>query len=463
MLSKGDSKVPTLDRLPPHSIEAEQGVLGCVLSSPIECIPECVARLTPGLSVFYDMRHQNLYAALLKMHQMCEPIDTITVQRRLKDDGALDSIGGLAYMSGLVDLIPSAAHLEYYLIIVMEKYALRCAVAAGTELVRQSMENGDIDVIVSEIEGRLKGIADARQGIETRANIAECVQSSIDEIERVFTSGDGVVGIKTGFPDLDIITAGLQPAVYIIAARPGAGKTTLAMNIAEHVAIALRFPVGVFSLEMTARALIHRMMGARARVNTRKRPSEADFKALTAAAGAIRGAPLVIEDAPTTAAVMRARARRMVQQNGCKLLILDYLQRCGSGNRHGNREQEVAEVSRAIADTAKELAVPFIALCQLNRDCEREGRKPRMSDLRESGAVEADADFIGILYRPKAKKGEEEDDDSDICDVAMTVEKQRNGSTGLIRFVFKKTITRFESAARVHQDDVPGRREPHND
>lgn len=460
-----------VDRLPPHSIEAEQGVLGCVLLSPNDTLGETVQKFKAGSEVFYDLRHRTIYELLVEMYDKKEPIDLITVQQRLKDRQQLDAVGGLGYLASLPDAVPTAANLDYYQEIVREKYLLRKMIQTCTEVVGRVYEyEGEIDALLDEVEKDILHISEAR--VEAESNtIKDLVRTAIKTIEDYHQRQGALTGLGTGFIDFDKMTSGLHAGeMIVIAARPSLGKTSLAMNIAEHVAVDQRLPVGVFSLEMTAESLVLRMLCSRSRMNLRNIRegflAERDFPKLTNAAGKLAGAPLFIDDTPGLSILqMRAKARRMWQQYGIKLFIVDYLQLVHSTARRAeNRQQEIADISNGIKSLAKELKVPVIVLSQLNREVEREkGRKPRMADLRESGAIEQDADLIGLLYkadpenRKKAATDDEEDEgrQQEAIPVNLLIAKQRNGPTGDVHLTFLKSITRFESAAKISNDDIP--------
>jgi replicative DNA helicase len=297
--------------------------------------------------------------------------------------------------------------------------------------------------------------------------IKELVHKAINTVEDFHARKGMLTGVGTGFTDLDRMTSGLHPGeMVVVAARPSMGKTSLAMNIAEHVAVDLKLPVGVFSLEMTAESLVLRMLCSRARVNLRSVRegflAERDFAPLTNAAGQLSGAPLFIDDTSGMSILqLRAKARRMCQQHGIKLFVVDYLQLLHSTSRRAqeNRQQEIAEISSGIKALAKELDVPIIVLAQLNRELEKDkSRKPRLSDLRESGSIEQDADLVGLLYKPAT---DDEDapaleDQPDGIPVNLLIAKQRNGPTGDVNLTFLKPYTRFESAAKVSEEDIPG-------
>jgi len=461
---------PNVDRLPPHSPEAEQGVLGCALLSPNECVGECVEKLKDGgQEFFYDLRHQTIYETLAEMFNERMPIDVITVQQRLKDKQLLDQVGGIAYLAQLQDAVPSAANLSYYLDIVQEKFLLRKMIHTCTDVVGRVYDyEGEVDALMDEVERDILRISESRaQGAVL--GVKELVGKAIGTIENYFSRKGVLNGLATGFADLDRITDGLHGSeMIVIAARPSMGKTSLAMNIAEHVVLEEKLPVAVFSLEMSAESLVLRMMCSIARVNLRSIRegfmSEADFPKLTSAAGRLANAPLFIDDSAGLSILqLRARARRMWQQHGIKLFVVDYLQLLHSTGKRSqeNRQQEISDISSGLKALAKELKVPVIVLSQLNRELEKDkSRKPRLSDLRESGAIEQDADVVGLLYKPNA--GDDEDgtavDEPEGLPVNLLIAKQRNGPTGDINLTFLKSYTRFESAAKVSEEDVPAGR-----
>ena len=456
----GQGGVGRLDRLPPHSLEAEQGVLGCVLLSPVENMGICIEKFKDGAEVFYDLRHRALYEALTAMYDGKEPIDLITLPQRLKDENQIEGCGGLAYLTSLVDAVPSAANLTYYLEIVREKYVLRRMLKTCSNVSERVYEHeGEVDALLDEVERDILKISGDRDegGIPT---IKDLVHAAINTIEDYHQRQGELTGLTTGFQDLDKMTSGFHGGeMIVIAARPSMGKTSLAMNMAEAVAIDSNMPVGVFSLEMTAESLVLRMLCSRARVNLRNVRdgfmAERDFVKLTDAASKLTKAPIFIDDTPGLSILqLRARGRRMAQQFGIKLFVIDYLQLLHSTARRAeNRQQEIADISSGVKALAKELNVPVIVLSQLNREMEKDkNRKPRLSDLRESGSIEQDADLVGLLYRT-ASPDDEEAMAADAQSVNLLVAKQRNGPTGDVSLTFIKGFTRFESAAKV--GDVP--------
>ena len=454
------------DRLPPHAPEAEQGVLGCVLLSPNDCLGQCIEKLKAGADVFYDLRHQTIYTALVEMYDQREAIDVITLQQRLKDRQLLDQIGGIPYLNALQDAVPSAANVTYYADIVQEKYLLRKMIHACTSVVAKVYDyEGEVDALMDEVERDILQISESRvQGGAQAAK--QLVHRAVETIEKYFNRQGSLGGLATGFADLDKMTDGFHGGeMIVIAARPSMGKTSFAMNIAESVAMNQKVPVGVFSLEMTSESLVMRMLCSNARVNLRQIRegfmSEADFPKLTSAAGRLSNAPLFIDDTPALSILqLRARARRMSQQYDIKLFVVDYLQLLHSTSRRGqdNRQQEISEISSGIKALAKELNVPVIVLSQLNRELEKDkSRKPRLSDLRESGAIEQDADLVGLLYKPSTGDDDEAapPEEMDGIPVNLLIAKQRNGPTGDVNLTFLKSYTRFESAAKVSDDDMP--------
>jgi len=445
-----------VDRLPPHSMEAEKGVLGCVLLEPAATLPEVVERLGEAGEAFYDLRHRTIYEALVSMWSFRVPIDMISLQAQLRDNKQLDAVGGLAYLSSLPDEVPSAANLSYYLSIIEEKHDCRKLITVCTKAVGKAYEDeAEIARHIDETEHDILRISEQRADTKS-PGIKELVRTAIATIEELHQKKGAITGLATGFIDLDKMTNGLHPGhMIVIAARPSMGKTSLAMNIAENVAVNLKQPVGVFSLEMTSADLVLRMLCARAKVNLRSIRdgfmSQGDVIRLTNASGNMAGSPLFIDDtAGLSILQLRAKARRMHQQHGIKLFVVDYLQLLHSTSRRAdNRQQEITDISCGCKALAKELNVPVIVLSQLNRDLEKDKkRKPRLSDLRESGSIEQDADLVGLLYKPT----DEDDDPQQVYDavpVNLLIAKQRNGPTGEVSLTFLKPYTRFENAAKI--------------
>jgi replicative DNA helicase len=462
--------VDPLDRLPPHSHEAEQGVLGCCMLSPKECLAECVARFKSGSEVFYDMRHQIIFDAMVAQADRGEAVDLITLQQRLKDEKTLDQVGGIAYLSCLPDAVLSAANLSYYMEIVQEKFLLRRVVRVCSEAVARVYDyEGQVDTLLDEVE---RDVLAVRDGFGQGEDVAmvENVKQAVEVIDAMHARQGSTVGLATGLVDLDKLTGGLQDGqMWVVAARPSMGKTSLAMNIAENVAVVLNKPVAFFSGETTRTALTLRALCSMSRVNLRNVRdgflAEKDFPKLTVAAGKLASAPMhILECYGWTVAQLRAKARRMCQRYGVRLVVFDYIQKfhatSDKGRRVENRQQEVAEISGGLSDLAKELKVPVLALAQLNRSpAKRSDGRPDLGDLRESGAIEQDADTVCLLWRPKSDQDDAKEEGDQVCvAVDLDVAKQKDGPVGTVKLTFLKSYTRFESAARICDADVPASR-----
>src|SRR5450432_3944150 len=380
--ARGDAR-PTLDRLPPHALDMEQGVLGCQLLSPNECVGEVIEKLKgTGVEVHYDLRHQTIQTELFEMYDNRIPIDVITLQQRLKDKQLLEQIGGIAYLSQLQYSVPSAANLSYYLEIVQEKYLLRRMISTCTDVVGRVYDyEGDVETLLDEVEQEILRINESRAQSDVLTT-KQLVSNAVQTIENFFNRKGTLTGLGTGFVDLDRMTDGLHGSeMIVIAARPSMGKTSLAMNIVENVVLEQKLPAAVFSLEMSAESLVLRMMCSIARVNLRSIRegfmNESDFPKLTSAAGKLANAKLFIDDSAGLSILqLRARARRLHQQHGVKLFVVYYLQLLHSTSRRSqdNRQQEIADISSGIKALAKELKLPVIVLSQLNREPEKRER-----------------------------------------------------------------------------------------
>lgn len=436
----------------PHSLEAEQGVIGCVLIDP-SCIADCVQAF-PSATVFYDLRLNTVYEQLLAMHDASEPIDLITLHRRLKDKGTLDQVGGLTYLSSLPDCVPSAANLGYYIEIVKEKFVLRETVRVAQDMASkaQGFTGKDITTLMDGVERDVMGIRGCM--VKTgELTMRDLVKKAVAVVEDTFNRKGEISGLPTGFSLLDRYTDGLHPGdMVVIAARPAMGKTTLAMNIASHVA-ELGNSVGVFSLEMTSLSLTLRLLASKARLNLRNvgagSLTEAQMSSFTTIAAKVAKTTIHIDDqGGLTIMQLKAKARRMVQRHGVKLLVIDYLQLVRDPDADG-RQNEITLVSNGIKSIANELSIPVIVLSQLNRDLEKDkNRRPRLADLRESGAIEQDADLVAMLW--KVQSGEKVAVEPDPCQVNLFIAKQRNGVSDVdVPLTFYKSLTRFESASRV--------------
>src|SRR5881396_2231183 len=382
-----------IHRSPPHSVEAEQGVLGSMLISPREAIAECVEKINE--EYFYVPAHQTIYNVLVDLWNAGQAIDLITFTQVLRDRNLLESVGGAAFVTSLFTFVPTAANVQYYLDIVRDKYILREIIAASTESVRRAYEEQDeVNNLLDEVEQRIFAVGEDRFKGQL-LTMKDQVMEAIEAIEKLYERKGGITGISSGFIEFDRMTSGLHPSeMIVIAARPSMGKTALAMNIAEHVAVQEKLSVGVFSLEMSSQQLVQRLLCSRARVNLQKVRDgflgERDFPSLTAAASKLAEAKIFIDDsASLTILELRAKARRLKSQQDIQLVLIDYLQLVRSPSKRAkeNRQLEISEISAGLKALAKELNIPVIVVAQLNRQPEqRTGGKPRLSDLRESGS-----------------------------------------------------------------------------
>lgn len=450
---------PPPSRLPPHSPDAERGILACIFQDSEESLPLATARIA-DVDFFYELRHRTIYTAMIELAEAGKPIDAIILRQRLRDSDCLEKAGGIPYLASLPDASPSPAMIDHYLDILVDQAILRrvirvCSVAAAAAYNAPE----DVDEALDDIERDVLAIGRERAG-KAEQSMETLVKKAYTTIEEWENSNGAPTGIPTGFQDLDQLTRGLHRGeMIVIAARPGMGKTSLAINIAEHVAVDQKRPVGVFSLEMTAEALALRMLCSRSKVNMHDARQgmlgDSSFANMTRSASDMMKSPLFIDDAAGLDILgLRTRARRMAQQHKVELFIVDYIQLLRSSSRRAeNRQQEIADISSGIKSLAKELDVPVIALSQLNREVEARQGKPRLSDLRESGAIEQDADFVGLLYIP-----EEAEEDAaagkEAHAIHLLVAKQRNGPTGDIPLTFLKGFTRFENAAKVSEEDI---------
>ena len=440
-------------KLPPHSVEAEQSVLGGLLldNSAWDRCADLV-----GERDFYRHDHRLIYRHINKLVEASKPADVITVAESLELSGEIANVGGLAYLGALAKNTPSAANIRRYAEIVRERSVMRKLVEVGTAISDSAYSPGGRDArqLLDEAESKVFEIAEAgargQQGFVELQPLLTQVIERIDELYHRDNASD-VTGTPTGFTDLDSMTSGLQPGdLVIIAGRPSMGKTALALNIAEHVGVDNRMPVGIFSMEMGGTQLAMRMLGSVGRLDQHRlrtgRLRDEDWPRLTHAVGKLNDAPIHIDETPAlTALELRARARRLHRQYGkLGLIVVDYLQLMSSTSQGENRATEISEISRSMKALAKELQVPLIALSQLNRSLEqRPNKRPVMSDLRESGAIEQDADLILFIYRDEVYNPDSQD--KGIAEIIIG--KQRNGPIGTVRLTFLGEHTRFQNHA----------------
>lgn len=438
----------------PHSIEAERGVLGSMLISPRDVIGECVEQLQP--ECFYLPAHQMIYGLLVELWQASEAIDLITFTQVLRDRKMMATIGGEGVCESLYTFVPTAANLTYYLEIVIGKFVLRQIIAAGTEHVRRAFEDqDDWPETLGDFERAALAIRPSENS--PARSMKELTMEAIEYVEKVYDNRGALTGLSTGFIELDRMTSGLQNTdLILIAARPSMGKTALAMNIAEHVAIYEKKPVGIFSLEMSSQQLVNRLLCSRARVNLQKVRdgflSERDFPNLTAAASKLAESQMHVDDEGSlTVEKIVARARRMKHDHDIRLLVVDYINLVRTDYKKAkDRQQEIGHISNTLKGLAKELKIPVIVLCQFNRNPEaRHMGKPRISDLRDSGTLEQDADVVTLLYRPEVYCEDEDERYERAGEAELIIAKQRNGPIGEIPLTFLKEFTRFEDRARM--------------
>jgi replicative DNA helicase len=417
---------------------------------------EAIVRVVELLddSMFYREAHRRLFRAMVRLWERNEVVDFVTLSDELRNVGDFETVGGSAALSTLLDAVPTAANIEYHARIVREKGILRRLIEAATSIIQETYENqGDVDDLLDHAEQKIFQIAESndRKGFVW---IKEILWPTFERIEQLQANSSSVTGVPTGFPDLDELTAGFQPGdLVIVAARPSMGKTAFTLNVAQHAAISAQHAVALFSLEMSKESLVQRILCAEGRVDASRlrtgRLRDEEYAQLATAAGYLNTAPIYIDDTPAISVLeMRAKARRLkADRPDLALIIVDYLQLMRGAARTENRQQEVSEISRGLKALAKELNLPVVALSQLSRAVEsRPDKKPMMSDLRESGAIEQDADVIMFLYRPEYYYGPVDKDGNSLEGRAeLIIGKQRNGATGTVQLMFFKEYTRFES------------------
>lgn len=436
------------DRTPPQDISAEQSVLGGMMLSK-DAIADVVEHLK-GVD-FYKPAHELVYEAILDLYGRGEPADAVTVAAELTKRGEIGRVGGAPYLHTLISMVPTAANAGYYARIVRERAVLRRLVEAGTRIVQlgYAADGGDVDDLVNNAQAEVYAVTEQRTS-EDYAVLADILNGTMEEIEAAGNRGDGMVGVPTGFIELDRLTNGLHPGqMVVLAARPAIGKSTLALDIARAASIKHGLTSAIFSLEMTRNEITMRLLSAEARVSLQSmrkgQMRDEDWQKLAATMGKISSAPLFIDDSPNMSLMeIRAKCRRLKQRHDLKLVVVDYLQLMSSGKRVESRQQEVSEFSRALKLLAKELEVPVIAISQLNRGSEqRTDKKPMLSDLRESGAIEQDADVVILLHREDFYERES----PRAGEADFIVAKHRNGPTDTIVVAFQGQYSRFVDMA----------------
>jgi replicative DNA helicase len=431
-------------KIPPQNIEAEQSLLGSLLIDK-----DSIVRISEILSsrAFYRLeQHGSIYEAIQALFEKRDPIDLVSVTEELKRHGSYDKVGGSAYLTSLINSVPTSAHIEHYARIIKEHALRRSLITQATSLIEKAYdESKPIENILEEAE---MGIFSLSSENITRdfMPIKDALTQSFDRLDELQKSSGKLRGVPTGFKDLDNKLAGMQNSnLIILASRPGQGKTSMALNIAQYVAVNAGLPVGIFSLEMSQEELVDRLLVGQADIDAWKlktgRLDERDFDKLSLAMGELAEAPIFIDDTPgISISEMRTKARRLQVEHGLKFLIVDYLQLIHGRNLE-NRVQEVSEISQNLKNLARELKIPVLAISQLNRSVEARGtRKPQLADLRESGAIEQDADVVMFIYREDPEKME---------NVTLDIQKHRNGATGEISLYFKADRTKFYGAEKL--------------
>lgn len=442
-----------IERLPPQNLDAEQSVLGAILIDN-NALPRALEILDP--EDFYKPSHRKIFLAMTALFDKNEPIDLITLTDQLKKNNELEDIGGIAYLSLIVNTVPTAANVRYHSHIIREKALLRGLLRSTSEIASKVYEDSlDAEDLVDYAERSIFKISDKRVKASF-VTLKEVIRDSFEMIEHIYDKKETVTGVPSGFRDLDDLTTGFQKGdLIIVGGRPSMGKTAFTLNIAQHVGLDLKEPVAIFSLEMAKEQLAIRMLCAEAMVNSNSIRKgfikKEDWHKLTSAASNLTGAPIFIDDTSgITVLELRAKARRLKMEHGLSLVIVDYLQLMRGKGSFERREQEISDISRSLKALAKELSVPVIAVSQLNRSVEqRRPPKPILADLRESGAIEQDADVILFLYRDEvynkdAKKGFSE----------VIIAKQRNGPTGTVELAFLSSCTRFLNMTNREVGDI---------
>lgn len=443
------------DRMPPQNIEAEQAVLGAIFLEP-SSLTSASEILIP--EDFYRAAHQKIFNVMLKLVDLGKAVDLITVSEELAVSNLLEDIGGVTYLSELAGSVPTAANIEYYARIVEEKSLLRRLIRTATGIAQDGYSREDeVETLLGEAEKKILEVSQ-RKNVGGFQNIKDVLVRTYDNIELLNSRVGEVTGVPTGFSELDRITAGFQRNdLIIVGARPSMGKTAFALNISQNVATKTDENVAIFSLEMGAEQLVMRMLCAEGNIDAQRLRTgsltDEDWGKLTMAMGSLSNAGIFIDDTPSLRVnEIRSKARRLKQEQGLGMIIIDYLQLIlGSGRSGDNRQQEVSEISRSLKALARELEIPVIALSQLSRGVEqRQDKRPMMSDIRESGSIEQDADVVAFLYRDDYYDKESEDKNI----IEIIIAKQRNGPTGTVQLAFIKEYNKFVNMERRFDDSA---------
>lgn len=440
----------TFERIPPQNIDAETAVLGAVILDRDALIK---AFELLRAEHFYKEAHQQIFVACQALFERNEPVDLITLTNELTRRHQLDGTGGSQYLMSLAEAVPTAANVHYHASIVRGKALLRELISAGTSIVSSCFEDTEpTESLLDLAEKKIFAVSKDRIRPSFRP-IKSILKSTFEDIERLYSRKGHVTGVPTGFTDLDDLTGGLQHSeLVVIAGRPSMGKTSFALNIMINAAMEEGIPSALFSLEMSMNHVVQRMLCAEARVEAYRlrtgRLGDKDWPKLTTAAGRLSEAPIHIDDTPSMNVLeLRAKARRVRAEHGIGLLVIDYLQLLKGGGRFESRQQEMTEICRSLKALAKELEIPIVALSQLSRAVEtRDKKRPQLADLRESGAIEQDADLVAFIYRPGYYKEQQSPDDKENYEAEIIVAKQRNGPTGPVMLTFRREYMRFEDS-----------------
>src|SRR6201993_1901405 len=437
-----------LERPLPSNLDAERSVLGAVLLDN-NALNTAIEALRA--EDFFLPQHRHVFTQMIALAEAQHAIDLVTLTEELHRRGELEASGGAPYLASLADGVPRVSNVEHYARIVKEKAMLRNLIHATHNIQQRALEGEDgADTILDNAESSIFAIAEDRikAGL---IPVKDIVRDNFERLEKIFREGKSITGVSTGYPEPDKVLPCLQPSeLLILAARPSQGKTALALNFAENIAIRAGKPVAFFSLEMSKESLLQRLVASVAQIDAHKfrsgHLSREDWRRMTEALGTISSAPLWIDDAGSTSVLeIGAKARRLKREKGLSLVVVDYLQLITGRGRFSNRQEEVSSISRGLKGLAKELQPPVLVLSQLPRAPEREERGPQLSDLRESGAIEQDADVVMFIYRPNWGKMDLTPEERDMADIIIA--KQRNGPTDRVKFVFRSRLTRFEEAA----------------
>ncbi len=437
-----------LEKPLPNNLDAERSVLGAILLDN-HALNAAIENLRP--EDFFLDQHRRVFTQMIALGESQQAIDLVTLTEELHRRGDLEAAGGAPYLASLADGMPKVSNIEHYARIVKEKALLRNLIHATHNIQQHAFEGEDgADAILDNAESSIFALAEDRVKAGL-VSIKDVVKDNFDRLEKIFREGKSITGISTGYSELDKLLSGFQPSeLLILAARPSQGKTALALNLAENIAIRSGEPVAIFSLEMSKESLLQRLVASVAQIDAHKfrtgHLSREDWRRMTEALGTISSAPVWIDDSGSISVLeIGAKARRLMRDKGLKLLIVDYLQLITARGRFNSRQEEVSSISRNLKGLAKELKIPVLVLSQLTRAPEREERGPQLSDLRESGAIEQDADVVMFIYRPNFYKVDAAPEERDQADILIA--KQRNGPTDKVKFIFRSRLTRFEEAA----------------